>query len=204
MELFNLTVSNTETGISILWEVVAGALFYAVYRRPPYGAWACIHQTADGLTTEYEDGTAVAGQNYEYMVRAVFDENFNENIVSMVYKTAPSHFKLSLRNAAIGIECNWDVVDGAEFYVVYRREKLPGTTWEYVFDSPRPGLTTCIDRNVLPDKTYEYIVLAGDLTGTIFTATSPMNDIFEWDDLSEFKKLFEFKKIRKEKLIIGG
>ena len=113
-------MTNTETGVKLTWDKVAGADFYRIYYRSNSG-WT---RLASKYKTEYVDTSVKNGETRVYTVRCL-DEN--EDFVSDFYHEGYSNTFFtppvisSLTADAKGITVSWNRMTGAEDYRVYRK-----------------------------------------------------------------------------------
>jgi hypothetical protein len=59
-------------GVTLRWEKVTGATWYAVYRKGVTGSWTRIGTTTGNNKVTYIDKTAEKGKRYTYTVRACY------------------------------------------------------------------------------------------------------------------------------------
>lgn len=164
-EVFNVKIPDiksvdlTDAGISVLWENVAGAEEYYVYRKIDDGKYIKIDTVtrAKGTTQTYVDKETDRGYKYTYAIKAVVGERFTGfNKESIVLALKPVEFSLSDNHNMVGINMtNLDKLEG-DTLKIYRRIKgeknysvvaeLPKNTYYYV------------DTTVVPGKIYEYQV----------------------------------------------
>ncbi len=123
------SVGNVAGGVQIIWDKVANADLYAVYRRgTSSNKWTLL-----GVTTETAaiDTKADHRKFWRYSVQALNDDgvsNFDYNGKYLKYVETP---KLTgLQNHKNGILLSWREVTGASGYRVYRREA--GKSWKYL------------------------------------------------------------------------
>ncbi len=114
--------------IRIYWEAVDDATSYAVYRRTIGSEWKLLGYTSN---TTYLNRSAKTGVEYEYMVKAVFEDSsmstYSElNILRAV--TYCSDTTTSIESVTTKTEFNilWSQVDSATGYIIYR--KAPGAS----------------------------------------------------------------------------
>lgn len=148
-ELSALTVQSGT--VQITWEAVSQADAYYVYRRQGTGAWTQIAKVTD---TSYRDSLSTFGL-YCYTVRAG-QENakswYEEDGLSVAFLSTPV-----LRDTYAsdnGITVNWNAVEGAEGYRVYRRN---GSSWRLLGTA---SSNTYTDRTADPNQSYTYTVRA--------------------------------------------
>ena len=149
---------NTKDGIVINWEEVEGADTYRIYRRTVNGNWMALTSSATG--TSYTDRTAVENVTYYYTVRALsgsmisasFDETKSIKRMSSLANVKLGGFK----NTKDGIVINWEEVEGADTYRIYRR--TVNGNW-MALTSSATG-TSYTDRTAVENVTYYYTVRA--------------------------------------------
>ena len=121
-------IENVHDGVKISWGKVTDATDYRVYRK---GAgekyWTYLCSTKD---TQYTDTNVKPNNYYRYTLRATNDAGLYSNYFPdneyIKYVEAP---KLSsIVNAKSGIYINWEKVDNAVSYTIYRRG-AGQTTW---------------------------------------------------------------------------
>lgn len=114
---------NTAAGITISWNEVEGAESYTIYRKITDGKWSIIGtQTVDD-GADFVDETAVGGTEYLYTVRAVSGK-YNSSFHAGVSVTAVSLSIPELKactNQEDGVLVQWNAVEDADGYIVYRR-----------------------------------------------------------------------------------
>ncbi len=164
-----VTITNTAGGINVEWSKVFGATSYKVFRRElntsnnTWSAWASI---ASGLTTtSYVDKTAKFGVTYSYAVVATNGSVSSGYIATSGLKCniAPT---VTIANGTDGIRVNWNKINGATSYKVFRRElNTANNTWS-AWSSPASGLTTTsyVDKTAKLGSTYSYAVVASNST----------------------------------------
>ena len=122
--------SNTASSISMNWDKVDGATGYVVYQAIN-GKWQRIKVTSGNSLTVSK---LKAGTNYRFTVKAyktVDGTNYYSNSYSAVWMTtlpAKPNAKMTV-NTAQAIRLEWDSVEGAAGYVVY---KQVNGTWQRV------------------------------------------------------------------------
>ena len=160
-QLENVTLGefkNTKDGIVINWEEVEGADTYRIYRRTVNGNWMALTSSATG--TSYTDRTAAENVTYYYTVRALsgsmisasFDETKSIKRMSSLANVKLGEFK----NTKDGIVINWEEVEGADAYRIYRR--TVNGNW-MALTSSATG-TSYTDRTAVENVTYYYTVRA--------------------------------------------
>ena len=122
------SIANTANGVKVTWSAISNAKTYKVYRRGAGETWKCI-ATVTG--TSYVD-TAIksnSGSYYRYTVRAV-DGYYSAYESGLLIKFVAAPHLTGVSNTANGVKVNWNAVNGADSYRVYRREA--GKSWTYV------------------------------------------------------------------------
>lgn len=135
-----VNAANTETGIKISWPKVAGAAGYSIYRRTENGSWSTIKKVGSSVL-QYVDPSvnANSGTKYYYTVRAYNGSTLStfDADKSIMRLTQPV---IKLTMAADGITVNWNKVEGADGYWLFRKgttgswtsiTKLDGDTFRY-------------------------------------------------------------------------
>ena len=122
----------------------------------------------DTTSTSYIDKDVSSGKNYTYTVRCLnksknkFTSGYNSTGKSIKYVSAP---KISKTEATYNsITLNWDKVNGAEKYRVYRRGEKG---WSRLFDTTS---TTFTDTNLYADTEYTYTVRCINSSANKFTS----------------------------------
>lgn len=119
-------IANSNAGIQLQWNRVAGAKQYVVYRKTAGTSWSKLAVVSD---LSYLDQTAVSGTSYTYTLRAYADGQMG------CYHTAGyTCLRLATpeltraEQIAAGVRVSWNPVSGADGYRVYR--KTTGTGWK--------------------------------------------------------------------------
>ena len=163
------TGNDSETGKPVVsWEAVDGASEYRIYRSlSEDSGYELLDTVADGLS--YSDLSAYVGNTYYYKVTAVHEnpeaDSAASAAVSRVCELAKPVVSVSNNDAGKCV-VNWETVEGAEKYQVYRATSRNGT-YELVQTSVAGRSYT--DANTTVGKTYYYKVKA---TYKTFTAES--------------------------------
>ena len=160
-------ITNAESvdgGVKISWSKSSGAEQYRVYYKGRKG-WT---RMVDTTSTSYIDKDVSSGKNYTYTVRCLnksknkFTSGYNSTGKSIKYVSAP---KISKTEATYNsITLNWDKVNGAEKYRVYRRGEKG---WSRLFDTTS---TTFTDTNLYADTEYTYTVRCINSSANKFTS----------------------------------
>ena len=151
-------------GVKISWNKSNGAEKYRVYYKGSKG-WT---RMVDTTSTSYIDKDVSSGKNYTYTVRCLnksknkFTSGYNSTGKSIKYVSAP---KISRTEATYNsVTLNWDKVNGAEKYRVYRRGEKG---WSRLFDTTS---TTFTDTNLYADTEYTYTVRCINSSANKFTS----------------------------------
>ena len=155
---------SVDGGVKISWNKSNGAEQYRVYYKGRKG-WT---RMVDTTSTSYIDKDVSSGKNYTYTVRCLnksknkFTSGYNSTGKSIKYVSAP---KISKTEATYNsITLNWDKVNGAEKYRVYRRGEKG---WSRLFDTTS---TTFTDTNLYADTEYTYTVRCINSSANKFTS----------------------------------
>ena len=155
---------SVDGGVKISWSKSSGAEQYRVYYKGRKG-WT---RMVDTTSTSYIDKDVSSGKNYTYTVRCLnksknkFTSGYNSTGKSIKYVSAP---KISKTEATYNsITLNWDKVNGAEKYRVYRRGEKG---WTRLFDTTS---TTFTDTNLYADTEYTYTVRCINSSANKFTS----------------------------------
>ena len=155
---------NVNGGVKISWGKSNGAEKYRVYYKGSKG-WT---RMVDTTSTSYIDKDVSSGKNYTYTVRCLnksknkFTSGYDSKGKSIKYVSAP---KISKTEATYNsVTLNWDKVNGAEKYRVYRRGEKG---WSRLFDTTS---TTFTDTNLYADTEYTYTVRCINSSANKFTS----------------------------------
>ena len=155
---------NVNGGVKISWNKSNGAEQYRVYYKGRKG-WT---RMVDTTSTSYIDKDVSSGKNYTYTVRCLnksknkFTSGYNSTGKSIKYVSAP---KISRTETTYNsVTLNWDKVNGAEKYRVYRRGEKG---WSRLFDTTS---TTFTDTNLYADTEYTYTVRCINSSANKFTS----------------------------------
>ena len=155
---------NVNNGVKISWNKVNKAEVYRVYYKGSKG-WT---RLADTTSTSYTDSKVTSGKTYTYTVRCLnksknkFTSGYNSTGKSIKYVSAP---KISRTEATYNsVTLNWDKVNGAEKYRVYRRGEKG---WSRLFDTTSTAFT---DTNLYAETAYTYTVRCINSSANKFTS----------------------------------
>ena len=186
---------SVDGGVKISWGKSNGAEQYRVYYKGSKG-WT---RLADTTSTSYTDSKVTSGKTYTYTVRCLnksknkFTSGYNSTGKSIKYVSAP---KISKAEATYNsITLNWDKVNGAEKYRVYRKGEKG---WSRLFDTTSTSYT---DSKVASGKTYTYTVRcinssANKFTSgynskgfTVTTLSAPAEHTHSWQNITKETKV---------------
>ena len=155
---------NVNGGVKISWGKSNGAEKYRVYYKGSKG-WT---RMVDTTSTSYIDKDVSSGKNYTYTVRCInssatkFTSGYDSKGKSIKYVSAPEISKTESTYNSVNL--NWDKVNGAEKYRVYRRGEKG---WTRLFDTTS---TTFTDTNLYADTEYTYTVRCINSSANKFTS----------------------------------
>ena len=155
---------NVNGGVKISWGKSNGAEQYRVYYKGSKG-WT---RMVDTTSTSYIDKDVSSGKNYTYTVRCLnksknkFTSGYDSKGKSIKYVAAPEISKTESTYNSITL--NWDNVNGAEKYRVYRKGEKG---WTRLFDTTS---TTFTDTNLYADTEYTYTVRCINSSANKFTS----------------------------------
>lgn len=150
--------TNAYNGVNITWTKVAYAAGYNIYRKNN-GTWTKIATVSNGNTLTYTDTQPASGYTYQYTVSAYYGKYtgpYNGNGVSAVRLTQPEFNSIS--NQASGVYVNWNKVNGAQGYIIYR--KVPGGGWSEIYDIKNGNTTSFTDTKASSGASYTYTIRA--------------------------------------------
>lgn len=166
----NVEVASCVEGLKFTWTQAAGAEWYNIYRKEADGEWAKLTE-APSDATEYIDATIKKGTEYYYSI-----ESANEYGVREYDKTGLIGFdfgtitRVDAEITERGAEINWDALDGAVKYTVYRQAEGE-TSWKKVAETSE---TSCTDEPLMSNIEYSYKVKAHHAKGyTADTSCEP-------------------------------
>ncbi len=171
-----VSCTNANKSLLVKWEAVDGISNYAVYRKIGAGSWERI---GTSNTLSYTDSTAPSGT---YCLYTVASADAAGNAVSgygistvgaTSYMDEPQ--LTSIYNGIGSITINWQAVDLAPQYIVYRYigDKIPKLTdWKKI---ATVAATSYTDTDTIENnRTYWYSVAVRDITDT--TDLSALNE----------------------------
>ena len=147
------SVANGSGKVTVKWGKVTGASGYTVYRKTySNGKWSGWSKIGTTKNTYYNDAKVSGGKNYKYTVRATSGDcssYYNTSGIQIKYLAGPKISSASSRRD--GILINWNKINGASGYYVYRKtssgdwKKIAtvkgNTKIKYLDETPRKGVT---------------------------------------------------------------
>ena len=153
------SVKNYTSSVKINWKKVSSADGYYVYRKGETGSWEQIAKVKGGSKVSYTDKTVSCSETYNYTVRA-YDGKvkgcFNNSGIKTIFLKNPADIKFE--NSDLGLVLNFNKVDAAEAYEIYRKTLDGG--WEKISSVIGADATSFIDLDVEDGETYIYSVKA--------------------------------------------
>ncbi len=177
------SVKNYTSSVRVNWKKVSSADGYYVYRKGETGSWEQIAKLKGGATVSYTDKTVECSETYQYTVRA-YDGKvkgcYDNSGIKTLFLKIPS--VLTAVNSELGLILNFNKIDGAEVYDIYRKT-LDGE-WEKISTVVGADMTSFIDLDVIDGETYIYSIKAlnGDYSsyfnkdGVEFQYTEPVDE----------------------------
>ncbi len=154
------------SGVTIGWGEVDGAVNYRIFRKTGSGTWKLL---ADTTSTTYVDKTAKGGNTYTYTVRCIssdgkyYTSGYDTVGKSITLIANPQIISLTIN--ASGITIDWNSVNGAQKYRVFRRNGNGG--WIIIGDSTE---TIFLDDTAIKGNTYRYTVRCISSDGKTYTS----------------------------------
>lgn len=152
-------ISSENGRVYLRWKISKGAQGYYIYRKDGNNEWKGIANVEGEENIEFEDRVVKSGQSYSYVVRA-----YNENMVSsfevkeksLVYLDTPELNRVN--NVAGAIRMNWNRIEGATGYFVYRKSDTED--WKAIKALTDGDVLSYEDTDVESGKLYHYTVRA--------------------------------------------
>lgn len=161
VSLGKVTLGSAE----IRWDEISYAQGYRVYRKTNGGSWERIKTITAGDTTSYTDKTISPSDSYRYTVRAY--RNVGGTAMLSTYDSTgvvvdcqlPAPELVGAADTGAGsIRFEWDSVDNAEGYRVYRKTGSSG--WKRIATLSGKNTTSYTDSTAAFDTKYTYTVRA--------------------------------------------
>ncbi len=166
------------------------ATYYRIYRRPlGISSWTLLQQVNPNLNygSAYSDLTAVAGQLYEYTVRAVSPTNLESanSTIDTGYRgvlagTPPAPTNVQATEAATAhpdrVRITWNSQSGVTGFRVYRKNYDGANSDQPISGILPPNATSFDDLRALPNRTYHYFVRSLGSNGQVSTLVDPWID----------------------------
>ena len=147
------SVTNTSSGVKVVWSKVSGASTYQVWRKTSSGSWTRLTTTS---STSYTDTSAKSGTKYYYRVRV-----YQSSVSYSAYSSSKARTFVkrptlsSVKNASSGVTVSWGKVSGATKYYVYR--KTSSGSWSKIASTTSTSYT---DKKATNGTLYYYSVTA--------------------------------------------
>ena len=152
------TVANVSNGVQIKWEFVDDAIGYIIYKREAGGTFSKLAGFTDG-TKSYIDTNVVDGKAYFYAVKAVNNTTQSTyNMQGINYKSSLATPSFTVAKVADGVQVDWNFVDGATGYIIYRREA--NGTFSKIAGFTDGKTKSYVDTTAVSGTTYYYAVKA--------------------------------------------
>ena len=163
--------NNAKTGkVKLTWDAVEGAVEYKIYRATEKdGTYKLMYTTGN---TTYNNTSAKAGEKYYYKVVAVAEKSSANSAASaVVSRTCDlAQPKVTGKVTLLGNpKLNWDKVDGAIAYKVYRAESANGS---YKLMKTVTGTSYTNTSNVAGRTYYYYVVAVAENTAANSAASN--------------------------------
>jgi len=153
---------NTNDGVNVTWNTVAGALKYRVYRseyNPQTKIWSKWVLIGSSVQSSYLDKAVKNGVKYKYTVRAgnrLGYGAYDKTGVSTTYITAPT---VKIANTSSGISVSWNKINGATSYIIYRTQHENGKWSDWKKIGPVSAKkNSWVDKSVKSGVAYKYTV----------------------------------------------
>ncbi len=171
----NVEVASCVEGLKFTWTEATGAEWYNIYRKEAGGEWAKLTEAPAG-TSEYVDTSIQKGTEYYYSVEAANEHGVREydktGLVGFDFGTIT---RVDANITERGAKIDWDALDGAAKYTVYRQAKGE-TSWKQVAETSE---TFCFDEPLTSNVEYSYKVKAHHEKGyTADTSADPAKITF--------------------------
>ena len=156
------SLANQDGHVRVIWNKIAGAASYRLYRKTNDGDWFTVTTQAG---TSFNDYDVVNNVNYTYYVRGLdaageFVGQYDAKGQSITFFTYPT--VVSVTNVEKGLQVKWEAVDGIGQFVIFRQ--IDAGSWEPVGTST----TLTFTDGSMPSGTYcKYTVASADAAGNI-------------------------------------
>lgn len=157
------SVSNSNNNLVVTWQKNPKADGYYLYRQTNNGNWYRIADIKNGNTTSYVDKNVESGNIYRYRIRVFKGACVSSyDVTGKRLRCLDAPKLTSIANVNDGIRVNWNKVNGATEYRVYRRASGE-RSWSYL-----ETVTTnyYIDNNVNSSTYYRYTIRS--MNGAIY------------------------------------
>lgn len=182
------------SGVSLSWDVAAGAVTYEIYRNAYASGTFKLIGTSE--KNSYKDKTAADGTSYYYKVVAVSGQGTKSEASGLVRVSVPlkTVSGLTAKKASDkSVKLTWKAVSGANRYNVYRSTSKNGTYTKITTITK----TTYTDSKISNNKTYYYKVQAENTSVKLTSAMSSSVVILIPSKVSSFKAVRSSKTAAK-------
>ena len=157
-------IENTDKGVKLSWNKIAGAYKYRVYYKGRNG-WTRFAETTG---TSAVDTVVTSGSTYTYTIRCVdkngnFVSGYNSNGRKHKFVCVTPQFS-KIENTDKGVKLSWNKIAGAYKYRVYYKGRNGWTRFAETTS------TTTVDSDVKSGGTYTYTVRCVDKNGNFVSS----------------------------------
>lgn len=154
----NIVPANTEGGIYVKWNAVANATSYRVYRKQAGDAqWTYLKTVT---ANNYFDRAVEPGVDYIYTVRALAGGIYSNFLAGSKIRRLEIAELNTVKSAKEGIYVDFEPVEGASGYYVYRKTSGNWTSNSYLGVIKTTKSHTYLDNSAKKGVTYTYTVKA--------------------------------------------
>lgn len=157
-----LKIESIYDGVKLTWNAVPSAEKYVVYygMSRELSEMIVLGETTD---TDFVYNKCISGRNNYFAVEAVCGETISTKTQKYIYYFAAPVVEL-IDNMSNGIKIRWNIVNGADSYILYRKAGS-ATTWtkvKTVSEDEEYPYVQYTDKNVKSGTKYTYTVKAYD------------------------------------------
>jgi fibronectin type 3 domain-containing protein len=171
-------VAYYPTSIKVTWSSVPGRTKYEVWRADSPGGTPVLVKTT--TSTYYKDTTRTPFVTYYYFIkvyRSVSGSKVYAGSASPTVSATPTLGNVANVRAAVSsassVKVSWSAVTGASGYEVWRCDTTDGA---YTLVKSTSG-KSYTDKNLIPNKTYYYQVVAYRKVGTVHVCSTPCSPV---------------------------
>ncbi len=164
----NIVLTNKLNGISVKWNSVENAESYRVYRKAVGDSkWTYLKTVK---TNTYLDKDVESGSDYVYTVRAVIGKTYSSYLAGSSIRRLDQVVLNSAKSKKDGVYVDFEPVEGASGYYVYR--KVGNGSWTRLGTIRTTRSHTYLDVSAKKGVTYKYTVKAYYNGGSISSVGS--------------------------------